>query len=138
MRFAPPHKIRFHELEVDAIGRSPFHQHLELRALRRLGEDQFADSPMRHTMACAVFVEPPMPVDTQPCFQRSRRIVDPRVNNAGIVSAGLHAETRMAFQETHREVGSGYRAGGGKAGHASADNRNVHTRHWPRYIIRKA
>ena len=63
---------------------------LELADILVVGrDDQLADTPMGHTLVCAIAVQALLAGHAQGGLQRARRIVDARMNNLGVTAAGM-------------------------------------------------
>src|SRR3954468_18553703 len=146
MRFARLDKRLADERQpFDAIGVARLLQAFQDRCLALLpGDDQLSTTLMRHSMRSTELVEHARAPDAVPGLQRSRRIVDARVNDLAVVRAGAHAGAGLALQDTHAVSVPGDSSGGREADHAGADNDDVNLFHefgeskWLGYDLRTA
>ncbi len=127
MRFARANRGAVHQAQsLDAVRAAVRGQLFErgflLRAVRH---DEFAAIPVRHVVRGAEFVHHPVPGDAQLRLQRTRRIVDARMNHAAISRARAHAEFRHLLDKKHIAPAPGNRARHRAAHHAAANDQNV-------------
>jgi len=99
---------------LHAIGLSAFPQGVEPRQLAGFGrDDQFPDSTVLDAFLVAVLPRELSPLDAEPRLERTRRIVDARMDDAAVVSrlvlveAGLfldagNPQRRVAVRELSR------------------------------------
>ena len=64
-------------------------------------DDQLADPPHLDRVRLAVGGQPRRACDAQPRLQRARRVVDPAVDDAGVVGALVRGGRRLAFDDEH-------------------------------------
>ena len=87
------------------LGTAPI-QLLEARDLApRCRDDQLAAALVGNLLPVAVLIEQPAPLDAEARLQRSRRVVDPRVDNATVVSRLMARERVLFLQQREPDAG---------------------------------
>ena len=66
-----------------------------------LGDDHLADLAVVDPVLRAVLAEQGDAPPAQPCFQRARRVVDPGVHDAGVVSRLVCRDVVLLVQDDH-------------------------------------
>ena len=127
VRLAGAHSGAVHYPQThDAVGAAVFGKMFELCYLVRvLSHHKLAAIPVRHAVRGAEFVQHAVARHAQPRFQRARRIVNARMDNAAISRAGAHAELGRLLDKKHIAPALRNRARHGATHHAAADDDNV-------------
>ena len=127
VRLVLPDERGGHDLQpADAVRRAAAFQRFE-RADLLLGgrHDELAAPVVGDLVRRAERVQPLGPLDAQLRLQRPGGIVDPGVDDAAVVGAGLHARAGMAFGDRHGQPGVRQFGGSREAGDTAADDEGV-------------
>ena len=112
----------------DGVGRAALEESLETRQLGRLGgDDDLAHALDADTLARAELRQEPGALDAEAGLERAGPVVDPRVDDAAVVTGLVLAESRLLLQDHEAGPGRGPEegAGGGEADDPSADDGDV-------------
>ncbi len=80
---------------------------------------------MGDAVALAELVQQRGPFDAERCLQRSGRVVDPGMDDAAVVGAGLHAGARVTFHDADARSAGGDLGGTRQPCHTGANDQDV-------------
>ena len=88
-------------------------------------DDQLAAALMRDVARCAELVQALAPAHAQARFQAPGRIVDARVNDAGVARRRLLSGPLVSFEYECFQASLGERASNGQTDHARANDDDI-------------
>jgi len=115
---------------VHAVGGGLGHDAVQRQHLfRRRGHDQLAQLPVRHTALGAIGVEHLLALHTQPRLERTRGVINARVDDLAVARAGACADGVFRFEHQHLAARERQRPPHSQPNHPGPDHNSINLFH---------